>query len=205
MIEAVVFDFDGTIADTYLDISDSINILRKKYGLKEVNIEFIKKNIGYGMENLIKKSFPDIDYATALFEFRNLYYKNCINKTKLYKGIKYLLDKIKSRKIFLITNKPFYFTLKIAKKLNIVGYFSCIIGSDSLPFKKPDKRLYELAFNLIDVDPKNTLSVGDREHDLVPIKELGGLTAFASWGYGSINSFKPDFILNKPLDLLKYI
>lgn len=204
MIEGFIFDFDGTVADTYKDIADSINTLRKKLSLRELSFSEVKKNIGYGMENLIKRSFPEIDYATALNEFRKIYYENCVKKTRVYEGMDKVLNALNGRKAILITNKPFYFTMKIIKDLKIDSFYM-VIGSDSLPFRKPDLRLYEFALKICGLKPEATIAIGDREHDLIPLKKLGGLTAFARWGYGVLNKFKPDFMVSKPVDLLKYI
>jgi len=148
-VKAVFFDLDGTLIDSAEDLANSINFMLKSIGKNPYDIELIKTWVGNGATMLVKRALSgsfevgDIDeneFKKALNIFMEHYKNNLCIKTQMYPGVKETLDKLKAKKLAIITNKPFKFVTPILKEFKIDGYFDLILGGDSLDEKKPSKK-----------------------------------------------------------------
>lgn len=199
-----IFDLDGTLVDSYLDISMCVNSVLRDLGKDEVCPEDIKKLIGGGARKLIEKLFPDNEVEIALKLFRKYYRENPVVYTRAYEGIKEALTYLKAEGNYLavVTNKMEDLSVEILRRLNLSQYFDIIVGGDTFPEKKPSPLPVREVLNSLNVDNEHAIMIGDTDADVRAGKDAGVWTALATWGYVRLDGVKPDFILSKPADII---
>ena len=142
-IGAVLFDLDGTLADTALDLAYALNEQRRRHGLNPLPHEVIRPQASHGTPGLLKVGFevgtksPEFDALRN--EFLELYAAHICDHTVLFPGMAEVLDELEARKLRwgVVTNKPARFTLPLLKALNLEHRAACIISGDSTPNSKP--------------------------------------------------------------------
>jgi len=203
----LLFDLDGTIADTSGDIIDCANRACLKILNEKLNIT--KSNLGPSISEIIfslKPGIDDMNLKKVIFEFRDYYDNNFYIKTKLYSGIfeliKYL--KLTGYSLFVVTNKPYIPTEKILKKFKIFDLFNKIITPDFNRGTNLDKTA--MINNLItsmNLDKKKTIMIGDTKNDISAAKENDIKSLLVLYGYGNSETFKnisPDYLVQKVND-----
>ena len=170
MIKNIIFDLDGTLADTSEDIIFSLNYALKKFGiLKKVNFTSFKKVANRGSFLMIKKITKKNDLINYKINdyFLRHYRKNICNKTKLKKNILNLLKQAKKRKInlYVSTNKKEVNAILILKKLKIFKFFKFIAGHDTFKNQKPCPLHLESLKKKFKLKKKQTVFIGDTEID----------------------------------------
>ena len=213
MIKHIIFDLDGTLADTAADI---LNCLRQAYsqaGLKpskKLNKYFIGPPIG----EIIKKLNPRVtgeQLKILTANYRRCYYTSAYPKTKLNSDAKLVLKRLKSLGLdcFLATNKPIIPTLRILKKFGLTSYFLFIAAPD--PAVKPSKTKPELVAGIIKkfhLAPAQALMVGDGASDIRAARQNRLKAAVLINGYGKkadLLALKPEYYLPRLKNLLKLI
>ncbi|MDA9180558.1 HAD hydrolase-like protein, partial [Emcibacteraceae bacterium] len=159
---AILFDLDGTVADTALDLSATLNYILKQNGRDEIENNLIRNMVGQGAKALILKGFshtgsaPSEDQLDILLDqYLEYYLSHISDKTEIFPGTLELLDILKSQNIniAICTNKNIELTHTLLEDLKIKHYFNAITCGDSFEFKKPDPRhLYETC-KLMNADP----------------------------------------------------
>lgn len=167
-IHKIVFDLDGTIANTSFSIIKSFNQAFRKRGFGEIDHHFFLKNASRGSLHLIKKNLRKKDF-NIIKEINNDFYKfykvNCDKQISAKRGLRWFLKKNEKKYTYIVcTNKNKNFSLKILKKLEINKYFSKVYGHDSFKYKKPSKKLFEFISKNNQKNYK-TIIVGDSEID----------------------------------------
>jgi len=211
----VFFDLDGTLIDSAEDLANSINFMLKSIGKNPYDIELIKTWVGNGATMLVKRALSgsfevgDIDeneFKKALNIFMEHYKNNLCIKTQMYPGVKETLDKLKAKKLAIITNKPFKFVTPILKEFKIDGYFGLILGGDSLDEKKPSKKPLLFACEKLNVSPSDTIMVGDSKNDILAAKRAGIKSIAITHGYSQgedIKGLDADFVVDDIREILK--
>lgn len=212
MIKTIIFDLDGTIADTRKDIASAVNYVRKHFGLKQLTIDEVVRHVGSGVTRLIEKTiYGDINASPD--EIRKMIIKyygdHLVEETVLYKGILDLLNKLFENYILAIaTNKPLELADNSIRELGIKNYFKVITGPETTGEAKPDPEMISYIANRTGAKPKEILVVGDSPVDIEVARNFGCKACSVSWGYNDIQLLKeskPDFIINSPAELLNYI
>jgi phosphoglycolate phosphatase len=145
----LVFDFDGTLADTWRDLASALNRTLAEEGLEQVEGPQVKFWVGHGVRPLLARAVPDATPARLerlYARFAEHYERGCLDTTRLYDGIEACLEACAGLDLAVASNKPAGFLLPMVERLGIAPHFRAILGGDSLAARKPDPAvLYEVA------------------------------------------------------------
>ncbi len=208
-MRGIIFDFDGTIADTNRDIAEATNLLRKQLGLREKSIEEITSYIGDGVAKLMERSIPEYegDPEELRKMFLEIYEKNPVRYTRLYPGVRSTLSELKNRnyELAILTNKPENLASKILNYFGLSHMFTLIVGEDTLPVRKPDPATVKFILDSLDISAENCAMVGDGLNDIKVAKNSGILSILVTYGYGNVEELKklgPDYVIDDFKELL---
>ena len=212
MIQAVLFDLDGTLADTALDLGGALNTLLARHGLPEKSMDEIRMQASHGAAGLLKLGAgitPDHpDYARWRTEYLDEYDSRYAQDTTLFGGVNELIAELGKRGIKwgIITNKPMRFTDKLVPKLGFITPPAVVVSGDTCGEPKPSVKPMLYACGQIHADPQHTLYVGDAERDIQAGRNAGMTTVLAEWGYISDEddtaSWQADIRIPAPIGLL---
>ena len=201
-ISLIVYDFDGTLVDTFADIAGSVNLALTEMGLNPLDKKTIRGNIGSGMFNLMTRSLMKSgcnDIETSVLLFQKHYSLHLLDQTNFYPNGKEIVKYFFDKKNAILSNKPISFIEKILKALSFSKPFDSIIGGDSLDVKKPDPKGLLLMMNKFSCSPENTLMVGDSAIDIETGKHAGVITCGVTYGLGNLDSLtnsNPDYLID---------
>ena len=200
-MRAVVFDLDGTLIDSDLDILASLNRVLRAGGQAELSHAEIRGTIGDGAKILVERAFAArgaVGGPAELAAFLEDYNAHPVVRTAPYPGIVPALEALRAagHKMGVCTNKPEGPARDILRQLGLQGYFSAVTGGDSTPFRKPDSRHLAAALGALGVP--RAVMIGDHENDVLCAAGLGVPSIFVSWGYGAAQG---DYIAHKAEDL----
>lgn len=212
--KAVLFDLDGTLVNSLIDIADSINKVLENRKLPTHSYEVINSFIGSGLLNLVNKALPEShkneeNIQNCFEEMMVLYRENCINKTYAYDGITALLDELRSRniKLTILSNKADELTKKIGLSL-FPDYFEIVMGLKNESTKKPNPLgAIEISTDL-GIVPEEILYVGDSGIDMQTAKNANMYAVGVTWGYRpkeELLSEGAQSIINHPLELIELL
>ncbi|SFH87597.1 phosphoglycolate phosphatase [Halpernia frigidisoli] len=213
--ELIIFDLDGTLINSIPDLTIAINKMLKHYDLAELTVEEVTPFIGNGAKTLVKraleKAMKDKEISDAFFDKAFKYYfaaykEEPCKETYTYPGVietlKYLHEK--GFKMVICTNKPDDFIEPILETLEIKKYFTCWIGEDSLPEKKPDPApLLHLAKKM-KVSSDKTVMIGDSKNDILAAQNAEMESIGLTYGYNyneHIANYKPSLVVDNFADL----
>ena len=179
MKNCLVFDVDGTLVDSALDILEALNYVMKKYGYKPQPRKNIKSLVGQGAANMIVRSIDSQVnlipknmlnaemYKKMTEDFIKYYRQNISKHSRLRKNVISLLDWCKEKEIIcaVCTNKREDLAIKLLKEINIYKYFDFIAGADTFDFRKPDPKHLTEILDILQIDKKNSIMLGDSETD----------------------------------------
>lgn len=203
MVDAIFFDLDGTLADTREDIARSLNHALGRLGRPPLPLERVKRIIGDGFRTLLERALDTTDpgpVEEGLAVFAPHYLEHCADHTILYPGVRETLERLSSKKLAVVTNKPQAHTRAILKVLAVNDFFREILAGDSLPVRKPKPEPLLEAARRLGVEPGRTLMVGDSPGDIQAGKAAGSLTCGVTFGYRAAEEIKaagPDFIVSE--------
>lgn len=212
---AIFFDLDGTLVDTCNDIIGAINNLCKELNKPLPDFKLLKDNTSFGLEKIlaIALNIKITDLSIEEFNilknrFRELYRQSMFTSSKLFPGLKLLIDKLKEKdiKVAVVTNKTSEFAIPILHKVDLANKIDCVVTSDMVPRPKPAPDLVFLAIKNLQVQPQDCLFIGDAEQDIIAGNAAGVKTAVALFGYiGDENlalNWPANYFVKKSTDLL---
>ena len=214
MTAAVLFDLDGTFADTAPDLGRAVNAMRAARGLSPVPLADTRRVTSLGARGLLSVGFgigPDhADYAAMREEFLHIYENNLCCDTTLFPGIADLIDRLEGLGIRwgIVTNKAERFALPLLRQLGYGQRAACIIGGDTTPHMKPHPAPLLAAAKSVGCTPEHCIYVGDDERDIQAGKAAGMRTIAVRFGY--LNGSNPDTwgadsVVDSPAEILKKI
>ncbi len=214
MIKAVLFDLDGTFADTAPDLGYAVNQMRIKRGLAPVPEEKTRPVTSSGARGLLGAGFgitPDhADFPAMREEFLNIYEANLCRETRLFDGMAELVQLLENKEIIwgIVTNKAERFALPLMKLLGYSTRSACVIGGDTTGKMKPHPEPLYAAAKAIGTAPAHCLYVGDDERDIQAGRAAGMKTVAVRYGY--LNGSNPatwgaDAIADRPQDVLQFV
>lgn len=215
MIKAVLFDLDGTLADTAPDLGTALNRVLEKQHQPQKSMTEIRPVASHGASGLITLGTgwqPDHpEFATLRRDFLAEYELHFTDETVLFGGVNELLLKLAEQNIVwgIITNKPHVFTDRLLPKLECSVKPSVVVSGDTTSAPKPSTIPMFYACRQIGVAPENCMYVGDAERDMQAGRQAGMITVLANWGYISATddtaSWPADYVIEKPEQILKLL
>jgi len=183
----ILFDLDGTLADTAPDLLSAHNHVMKKFGYNTKSIDEIKNYVGQGAAVMIGRSIwntarNELSKITdkkikdeMVNEFLDFYGKNTVVESKLINGVYKFLEWAKSNNISMgvCTNKQEHLAVDFLKKIKIYDFFEYVAGRNTFDYCKPDPRHLTSTIEIMGGDIKKSLMIGDSENDADAAKSAG--------------------------------
>jgi phosphoglycolate phosphatase len=215
MIKAVLFDLDGTLADTAPDLGHALNRQRIMRGLAALPIEHIRTEASAGARGLLGLGFGitpgDKRYDAMRAEFLDFYAERLCHETALFQGVTELLDQLDIRGLpwGIVTNKPARFSIPLMQALGLSNRFACIISGGDTVHSKPHPEPLLAASNTMDVSPAECVYLGDDLRDVQASLAAGMEPIVARYGYLG-NAAPPEswgarYLIDQPQELLGYL
>lgn len=188
-IQAILFDLDGTLADTAPSLGNALNSLLQKRGLPPKPQAQIRPHASHGAAALIRlgagitPEHPDFPQWRADYLAE---YEQCFDRdTALFPEINPLLAQLATQNIAwgIITNKPHVFTHRLVPKLGFITPPAVVVSGDTCPQAKPSPLPMHHACTILQMQPENCIYVGDAERDIQAGRDAGMKTILAGWGY----------------------
>jgi len=175
-IDLMIFDLDGTLANTGKDLAAAVNHALGRLGLPELQEGLIISYVGDGVETLIKRALGQAAqerHGAALEIFLAYYGEHLLEETRLYPGVAECLNHFAAKRKILISNKRQDLTLRIVEGLGIARYFEDIVGGDTYPYKKPDARMATPYLARYNVKGERAVIIGDGPNDILLARNAG--------------------------------
>lgn len=207
-IRLVVFDLDGTLIDSRLDLTHSINAMLTEFGRPELPEEIIATYIGDGAAMLVRRALGDPDdeplVERALEHFLAHYRVHKLDHTCVYPGVFASLDAMRrhpdgtERQMAVLTNKPIGPSIDICQGLGLSPYMFRIYGGNSFATKKPDPEGLKTLIREAGVSPGETLMVGDSGVDILTARRSGTWVIGCRFGLSSqtVETFPSDCLVD---------
>ncbi len=190
---AVIFDLDGTLSDTSGDIAFSANHIRRTLGLPEMETAEVMALVGHGAPYLLSgltgiENQSDDKFRALLDEYQAHYLRHQAEHSKLYPGIRALLERLKSDHydLYILSNKPHPAVLEEVTRKGIDESFKAVWGAGALPELKPHPVGIERAMEMSGVSKAQTVMVGDMSPDIQVATNAGVHSCFVTWGFGTL-------------------
>ena len=188
-MKTIIFDLDGTILDTLVDLKNAVNHGLKSRNLPEKDLEFVRKAIGNGTKVLIKRCTPcnisEEERQIVFDTFKSYYFKHFTDNTKPYHGILNMLKKLKENnniQLAVVSNKDDDLTKQLINK-EFPHIFDIIQGSYLDKPRKPDPYLINKILNENSIDKKDCLYIGDTNIDKESADNAGLKYLLVNYGY----------------------
>ena len=208
----VLFDLDGTLADTAPDLGFALNQQRLARGMPELPIEAVRCHASSGARGLLKIGFGiepgQSGYDALRDEFLDIYEDNLARSSRLFPGVSVLLEQIEQRGLRwgIVTNKAERFTFPLLRALTLIERAACVICGDTTPNPKPHPAPLLAAAEKLGIPARQCIYVGDDERDVQAGHAAGMPVVVARYGYLG-NGTPPehwgaDGFVDTPTDLL---
>ena len=172
MFDLLIFDLDGTLIDSRLDLANAVNATRRHMGMATLDNERVYSYVGNGAAVLIRRALGDqateAEVQEALEYFLEYYREHDLDFTTLYPGVHESLDRLAGaqKKMAVLTNKPVRVSQAIVQGLGVAHHFFRVYGGNSFEFKKPSSVGIEVLMEQAEVSRERTLMVGDSSVDV---------------------------------------
>ncbi|HXN73236.1 MAG TPA: HAD-IA family hydrolase [Candidatus Acidoferrales bacterium] len=210
-VRALIFDLDGTLIDSKLDLALSINAMLKRMSRAELQHEEIFGMVGNGAPVLVRralgaetlKTASDEEADTGLAYFLSYYRNHMLDNTVTYPGVREGLALLEKHPMAVLTNKPVNFSRAILDGLGLSRYFRFVYGGNSFEKKKPHPMGVETLLRQLEAKPEEAMIVGDSEIDIQTARNSGIWSCGVTYGLGleGLRAFPPDLMLDSLTEL----
>ena len=206
-VRFVLFDVDGTLVDTLVDIAGSVNHALRVLGLPARDLEEVRSFVGKGVEHLMNRSVGEENAALverALALFREHYDVHCLDHSRLLPGAAECLAHYAGRDLAVVSNKQERFVRRVLEGLGIDGPFRAVFGGDTLHARKPSPVMVEAALRAFGRAPNEGVLVGDLPVDVETGRAAGVYTVAVLGGFGTregLVAASPDLLLDSLREL----
>jgi phosphoglycolate phosphatase len=209
MSSVLIFDLDGTLIDSRLDLANSVNATRKYMDLPPIANELVYSYVGEGAPVLIRRALgptaPQEEVDRALAFFLEYYREHQLDHTTLYPGVREALDQLKAMgaRLNVLTNKPVRISNEILEGLQIKEHFEYIYGGNSFEFKKPHPIGIHTIVRDSNAEREKTIMVGDSGVDIQTARNAGVVACGVSYGFQpeTLVTYPPDFMIDNMEEL----
>ncbi|MEJ2010035.1 MAG: HAD-IA family hydrolase [Acidobacteriota bacterium] len=188
-IDLLIFDLDGTLVNSELDLANSVNATLQKIGRMQLSVEVIASYVGRGVTVLVTRALgegateEEVGRATEIF--LKHYREHMLDNTAPYSGVREALADLGNRKMAVLTNKPVNFSRRMLAGLGLSECFLQIYGGDSFEYKKPDPIGINRLMEETQVPATKTLMIGDSVSDILAGRNAGVWTCGVNYGFGA--------------------
>ncbi|MES9945151.1 MAG: HAD-IA family hydrolase [Candidatus Thiodiazotropha sp.] len=214
-VKCVLFDLDGTFADTAADLHSALNQVLTQEGRDEIPFEKVRPAVSHGSRAMLKVAFDiepeDPGYTELQQQFLRIYANNIAVLTKPFDGMETLIEELEVRGIHwgIVTNKPAWLTDALMQKLGLDNRASAIVSGDTTPHAKPHPLPILHACQQTGIDPSQAIYVGDAVRDIEAGRNAGTKTLVALFGYLDENddplAWRADGQISHPMEILKWV
>jgi phosphoglycolate phosphatase len=187
--ELLIFDLDGTLVDSSVDISNALNYAIEPFGVAPVSLAETLTLIGEGVTKLISKLIEargnDLDLLVLLTRFLDYYSNHFADHTRPYPGTEEVLRALSWCRKVIISNKTESLSLRVLEATNLLDYFDYVAGGDTLSEKKPSPVPVLDVLSRFHTSPQDALLIGDSIYDVRAGRAAGVSTVAVLYGYGS--------------------
>jgi len=209
---AVLFDFDGTLADTAADLSRALNRLRSTRGLPDLPLETLRPHASGGARGLIGAGLGILPEHPEFKSLRDAFLRHyaediCVD-TRLFPGIAELLGALEARGLRwgIVTNKSTNLTWTLVKELGLDQRVACVVCGDTTPHLKPHPASLLHAAGELGLKPADCAYLGDDLRDIQAARSAGMHSVAVTWGYGGkVQEWNADAVVERPLDLMEWL
>ena len=210
-VRVLIFDLDGTLIDSKLDLALSVNAALEHLGRAPLGHELIFSYVGNGAPTLVRRALGESatqeEADRGLAYFLDYYRAHMLDNTVPYPGVREGLEQLSGRDMAILTNKPVRFSRAILEGLGFAKYFRYIYGGNSFERKKPDPMGAEILLRDFAAAPQDAMMVGDSEVDIQTARKAGTWCCGVTYGLGSarLHEFPPDILIDSLTELPGYL
>jgi phosphoglycolate phosphatase len=206
-MDLLIFDLDGTLVDSRLDLANAVNAMREHLGLSPLTNQVVYTYVGNGASVLVRRALgehaAEPEFRKGLAFFMEYYAAHDLEYTALYPGVRESLDRFRDagKRMAVLTNKPTQMSRHILEGLGVDGHFFRVFGGDSFKVgdseqKKPDPIGVETLMREACVDRTRTMMVGDSAVDVATARNAGIACCGVTYG------FQPESLADPAPELL---
>ena len=210
-VRVLIFDLDGTLIDSKLDLALSVNAALVHLGREPITHERIYGYVGNGAPTLLRRALgegmSDADVERGLAYFLDYYRAYMLDNTVTYPGVREGLTQLADRQMAVLTNKPVRFSKAILEGLDLARYFRYVYGGNSFERKKPDPMGTQVLLRDLGAVPPEAMVVGDSEVDIQTARNAGTWACGVTYGLGSarLTECQPDLLVDSLTELPAYL
>lgn len=210
MLKLLIFDLDGTLADTSADIANAVNYAIEPLGKSSYSVEEIKAMVGSGITKLIRSLIPSeasIPEENIVKRFLDYYSEHLLDNTKAYSYVKETLSNLgDGYKKAVISNKREGFSREILEGIGILQFFDIVLGSDSVREQKPSPVPLLEVMKRFGVAKDEAVMIGDSSYDIQAARAAGVKVVAVTYGFRSRETLKDaDYIIDRFDELLNIL
>jgi len=213
-VNLIIFDLDGTLIDSSIDLTNAINYATEPYGIKPITVHQTISLVGEGITKLIEKLVNSqesevkskISRDFLIERFLEHYSAHLVDNTIIYPKVRETLERLKDYKKAVISNKREALSTKILDDLGLLKYLDLVVGSDTTPEKKPSPVPILHVLSKLNIRPEETVIVGDSNFDIEAGRAVGIKTIAVTYGYRPIELLKDaDYMIDEMSELVNIL
>jgi len=214
-LKLLIFDLDGTLIDSRLDLSASVNAMLAHFGRPQLPCDVVASYVGDGAPMLVRRALGDPEdegfFTAGLNFFLNYYREHKLDHTYVYDGVFEALRQLAASRngaaaprMAILTNKPVRPSREIVQALGLGEFFFQIYGGNSFATKKPDPAGVKALLTETGTRPEETAIVGDSDIDILTGRNAGLWTCGVAYGFAphTLEAAPPDVLVQKPAELV---
>ncbi len=212
-MDLLIFDLDGTLIDSKLDLAHAANAARGHMGMPPIENECVYSYVGNGAPVLIRRVLgadaTEAQVQESLEFFLEYYRDHMLDFTVLYPGVRESLDRMRDAgvRLAVLTNKPVNISRAIVAGLGVGGHFRQVYGGNSFDFKKPHPIGIETLMEECGVARERTMMVGDSSVDIQTARNAGVQSCGVTYGFQpeSLQAVAPDLLVDRMEELADWL